>query len=113
MSIPSQIVSTLIQRGRNVAGMLFFFALPVAALGSRSDLQSNRHCDVEYSLHTFDFSAHQVRIEVYSPKTAGKYPLIILVHGSAGTFSLNGTEVPERENFGERSIAERCFVTAL
>lgn len=52
-------------------------------------------------------------MEIYRPLENGTFPLILLLHNSAGAFTLKSAAEPATENFGEKTLARSCFVVVL
>lgn len=47
------------------------------------------------------------------PNGRGSHPLVFMLHGSAGAFSLRSDNEPLQDNFGEKTLACNCFVVVL
>jgi dipeptidyl aminopeptidase/acylaminoacyl peptidase len=54
-----------------------------------------------------------VQIELYIPDGPKPHPLLLLLHGSAGVYTRNGSSAPIADNFGEKTFAQHCYVVAL
>jgi predicted esterase len=52
-------------------------------------------------------------IEYYRPNGPGLFPLVFMLHGSAGAFSVNSNDEPPVDNFGEKALARSCFAVVL
>jgi dienelactone hydrolase len=76
---------------------------------------TNARCalPIKYHLDSIKVSGRDIRIERFEPKRAGKYPIVILVHGSGGLLTRTGSEMPPEENFGEMRIACAGYVSLL
>jgi dienelactone hydrolase len=70
-------------------------------------------CKYHYYQETTEVGAYKVATEYYVPDARGSHPLVFMIHGSAGAFSLHSEDEPMRDNFGEKTIARGCFVVAL
>lgn len=85
-------------------------ARPQPALNRADD-----HCTAQLSfkMDSYPSGGKPIRVEKYEPITVGKYPIIILIHGSGGLFTRVNDDFPEKENFGERSIACHGYITLV
>jgi len=54
-----------------------------------------------------------IRVELFQPKAAGKYPVIILIHGSGGLLTRADAQMPREDNFGEMQIACGGYMAVL
>jgi len=70
-------------------------------------------CNYRYYQDSTEIDGHKMTTEYYVPEGRGSYPLVFMLHGSAGAFSLRSKDEPLRDNFGEKSIAHSCFVVVL
>src|SRR5690242_9917995 len=61
--------------------------------------------DIEYHPRSFTSGGKAIRVDHFQPKLPGRYPVIIMIHGSGGLLTHTGTEMPGKENFGEMQIA--------
>ena len=87
--------------------------LATAQSHSASAGQSFASCAYRYSLENWNVNEHTVPVEIYEPSPAGTYPLVFMLHGSAGAFSVGLAEEPRRDNFGEKTLAQACFVVVF
>jgi dienelactone hydrolase len=95
------------------AGTLILCGGSAAAEGVSS--QSRNRCaqPIEYRVDSINVGGRAIRIEKFEPKRVGKYPVVILVHGSGGLLTHTGSEMPPEENFGEMRIACAGYVSLL
>lgn len=56
---------------------------------------------------------HPTTVDLFVPDGAGPFPLVFMIHGSAGVFSNTGNPESYRDNFGEHTIAQHCFLVVL
>jgi dienelactone hydrolase len=68
---------------------------------------------ISYRIGGFQSGGKHIRVEEFRPRTPGKHPAIILVHGSGGLLSRSGKALPTDENFGEKQIACAGYVSFL
>jgi carboxymethylenebutenolidase len=69
--------------------------------------------DIEYKPGSFTSGGKAIRVDQFQPKLPGRYPVIIMVHGSGGLLTHTGTAMPSKENFGEMQIACAGYVSLL
>lgn len=60
-----------------------------------------------------EVNGHSVLAETYRPDGPGPFPLVFMLHGSAGVFTPKSREEPASDNFGEKSLARHCFAVVL
>ncbi|MGH9597034.1 MAG: dienelactone hydrolase family protein [Edaphobacter sp.] len=72
-----------------------------------------RACKYNYYQESTEVGVHSVTTEYYVPTGRGTHPLVFMLHGSAGAFSLHSNNEPLRDNFGEKTLARNCFVVVL
>jgi len=70
-------------------------------------------CRYHYYQESTEVDGHNMTTEYYVPDGRGSHPLVFMLHGSAGTFSLHSNDEPPRDNFGEKTLARGCFVVVL
>ena len=75
--------------------------------------QSSRSCSYQYVHSAVYLRGNQVTVEYYRPLGVGKYPLVLMLHGSSGVYSTDGESEPATDNFGEKQLARNCFAVAL
>jgi dipeptidyl aminopeptidase/acylaminoacyl peptidase len=94
---------------------LNFLLCLLALLSSQSLLAygESRFCSYEYLRSAVPVSGKLVTIEYYKPAAVGRYPLVFMLHGSSGVFSVDGVSEPATDNFGEKELARQCFAVAL
>jgi len=68
---------------------------------------------LDYHWGSFTSGGKLIHVEIFRPKGPGKFPAIILVHGSGGLLSRNGTQMPLEDNFGEIRIACSGYIAVL
>lgn len=68
---------------------------------------------IDYSIGTFISGGKSIRVEQFRPKHGQKHPVIMLIHGSGGLLTRNGTELPHKENFGEIQLACAGYFSLL
>ncbi len=69
--------------------------------------------DIDYQQSSFTSGGKLIRVELFQPAGAGKYPIIVMIHGSGGLLTRQGTELPQEDNFGEMRIACRGYIALL
>jgi len=74
---------------------------------------ARKPCAASFALIHLTAAGRSIPIEIYRPTDGAKHPLILMLHGSAGVYTNPTGEMPAEDNFGEKSIAEACFVVAL
>lgn len=52
-------------------------------------------------------------MELYIPKGTGPFPLVFMLHGSAGALSIPPSGKPASDNFGEHFLVRQCLLVAL
>lgn len=90
--------------------LLLLVAVPSYGL-STNRMQAS--CIYRYSLESWTINEHQVPVEIYRPDRAGTYPIVFMLHGSAGALSVRLGQEPTQDNFGEKSLARACFVVVF
>jgi acetyl esterase/lipase len=70
-------------------------------------------CKYHYYQELTELDGHSITTEYYVPDGQGSHPLVFMLHGSAGAFSLHSNEEPSRDNFGEKALVRSCFVVVL
>ena len=70
-------------------------------------------CKYHYYQESTEVDLHKITTEYYVPTGHGRHPLVFMLHGSAGAFSLHSKDEPPRDNFGEKTLARNCFVVVL
>ena len=70
-------------------------------------------CAYHYSQETISVAGHNVMVESYRPNGPGLFPLVFMLHGSAGAFTPPSKSEPARDNFGEKTLARGCFTVVL
>lgn len=68
---------------------------------------------VEYRQSFFSSGGKTIHIEQFQPRAAGKYPMILMIHGGGGLLSHHGTEMPDEDNFGEIRLACSGYVAVI
>jgi|SRR5579859_455217 len=69
--------------------------------------------EIEYKPGSFPSRGRTIQVDQFQPKQSGRYPVIIMIHGSGGLITHTGTEMPAKENFGEIQIACAGYVSLL
>lgn len=70
-------------------------------------------CTYHYTQRPFHINGHSVPVEYYIPDGHGPFPLVFMLHGSAGAFSLKSANEPPLDNFGEKTLARSCFAVVF
>jgi len=70
-------------------------------------------CTYRYSQQSVPINGHPITIEYYVPNGPGPFPLVFMLHGSAGAYSLTSSDEPLLDNFGEKELARSCFGVVL
>jgi carboxymethylenebutenolidase len=96
-----------------VTGTLILCGGQAAAQGLSSHNSARCMLPIEYHLDSIRVGGRAIRIERFEPKRVGKYPIVILIHGSGGLLTHTGSEMPREENFGEMRIACAGYVSLL
>lgn len=96
---------------------LFIIFVPVigATAAAPQDDQKTVTCpELIYKQGHFRSGGETIEIEEYRPKTKGKLPVVIMVHGAGGVFSReSASDIPEMDNFGEKQLACNGFIVLL
>ena len=72
-----------------------------------------QECAFNYRIITVSSGSGSVPVEIYEPIATGRHPLVFMIHGSAGAFTRATEVMPTFDNFGELSLAKKCYVVAL
>jgi poly(3-hydroxybutyrate) depolymerase len=75
--------------------------------------QTHPACTYRYSQQSIQLNGRSVTTEYYVPNGPGPFPLVFMLHGSAGAYSLRSTDEPLLDNFGEKKLARSCFAVVL
>ncbi len=94
-------------------GTLILCCGQAAAQGPSSQNSARCALPIEYHLDSMKVAGKSIRIERFEPQRDGKYPIVILIHGSGGLLTHTGSELPGEENFGEMRIACAGYVCLL
>jgi dienelactone hydrolase len=70
-------------------------------------------CAYHYFSQTATIAGHDTTVEYYKPDGPGPFPLVYMLHGSAGAFTLRSAGEPTTDNFGEKTLARNCFAVVL
>ncbi len=70
-------------------------------------------CKYHYYQSTSLVDGNSMTTEYYLPDSHKSLPLVFMLHGSAGAFSLRSNDEPPQDNFGEKALAHSCFVVVL
>ena len=85
--------------------------LPASAL---LNAQSNKPlCTYHYHQITMAVSGHNILVESYQPDGTGPFPLVFMLHGAQGAFTIKSADEPSTDNFGEKTLAKNCFAVVL
>ena len=84
----------------------FVFAPPTRALAQDS-------CSYTFQVEQVEASGKLIPVEIYRPTSPGPHPLVFMIHGSAGIFTLRNGQQPHPSNFGEDTFARNCYFVAL
>lgn len=82
--------------------------LNISALAKKPDV-----CTYTYQVQSMTTGSKLITIELYRPVGSGHYPLLVMLHGSAGAYSVRSSIPPSPSNFGEDAFARDCYVVAL
>jgi len=74
---------------------------------------STQECSFTHKVISIQSNGVLVPVEVYEPDAPGRHPLVFMIHGSAGAFTRATKVMPAFDNFGELSLAKKCYVVAL
>lgn len=66
-------------------------------------------CAYHFSQRTSVVQGHNVTIEIYQPEGRNPFPLVFMLHGSAGALRVQPGVEPLSDNFGEKTLARHCF----
>src|SRR5216684_2364813 len=108
----------------DVTDSLYFLVMMVSLLGGTSaavgqdsnpcsTTDSCRRNKISYKVGAFMSGGKSIRVELFQPKAAGKYPVIILIHGSGGLLTRADAQMPREDNFGEMQIACGGYMAVL
>lgn len=70
-------------------------------------------CTYHYTEKSILINSHSTTVEYYIPNGPGPFPLVFMLHGSAGAFTIKSHEEPPEDNFGEKTLARNCFAVVL
>jgi dienelactone hydrolase len=98
--------------------ILFAIVVTIGELGqgeSHKEIPHKRsaQCMVTYSITRLLIGSKEVTVETYQPIEKGQYPLIVMLHGAQSVYTRSGNQMPAIDNFGEKQIAQNCYVVAL
>lgn len=79
----------------------------------RSAAQETAGCKFTYTVERILVGDKAIRVELYRPTRTGPHPLVLVLHGSAGVYTVRGSQPPVPSNLGEDSLAKDCYVVAL
>ena len=79
----------------------------------RSAAQETAECKFTYTVERILVGDKVVRVELYHPTSPGSHPLALVLHGSAGVYTVRGSQPPSPSNLGEDALAKDCYVVAL
>lgn len=96
-------------RCRRVASILIV-GISSPLLGAQAPAHS---CAYRYHRRIESIGGHDVNVEEYQPVGAGTFPLVFMLHGSAGAFTVKSDNEPQTDNFGEKRLARACFAVVL
>ena len=68
---------------------------------------------LEYRLGSFEHNGKVIRVELFQPRIEGRFPVIVLIHGSGGLLTRHGKKMPRDENFGEIQVACAGYIALL
>ncbi len=70
-------------------------------------------CTYRYSQQPIPINGRSITVEYYIPNGPGPFPLVFMLHSSAGAYSLKSSDEPLSDNFGEKELARNCFAVVL
>ena len=70
-------------------------------------------CTYHYEQALIQYKGTTITVEYYIPDRYKSYPLVFMLHGSAGAFTLASSHEPSVDNFGEKSLARSCFAVVF
>lgn len=100
-------------RWRSALLVVLVFCAPLSARAATSQHLLSHRCSYQYRVDDVRIDGRPVPIELYVPKGAGPFPLVFMLHGSAGAFSIHPAGAPATDNFGEHFLARQCLLVAL
>jgi acetyl esterase/lipase len=74
---------------------------------------SQPNCSYRYRQEVMTIGNRPVLVETYRPQGPGPFPLVFMLHGSAGAFTPSSADEPANDNFGEKTLARNCFAVVL
>lgn len=74
---------------------------------------SQPNCSYRYRQEVTTIGNRPVLVETYRPQGPGPFPLVFMLHGSAGAFTPSSADEPANDNFGEKTLARNCFAVVL
>ena len=80
---------------------------------SAKALAAQPHCTYRYRRESVKINDRSITVEEYLQDGYRTYPLVFMIHGSAGAFTPLSAGEPQRDNFGEKDLAANCFVVIL
>jgi len=69
--------------------------------------------NIEYRQRSFVSGGKVIRVEQFQPTASGRYPIIVMIHGSGGLLTRHDTALPLYDNFGEMRLACSGYVALL
>lgn len=70
-------------------------------------------CAYRYSQRISVVRGHKVIVEIYQQEGRKTFPLVFMLHGSAGALRIQPGVEPAPENFGEKKLARACFTVVF
>ena len=70
---------------------------------------AHAECAYRYNQRTSVVQGHKVMVEIYQPEGRKTFPLVLMLHGSAGALRVQPGVEPASDNFGEKMLTRACF----
>jgi len=110
----SKVGQHFIMQGKNAVSLrdfcllLIIFSAVFAGIG-----HARAECAYRYSQRTSVVQGHKVIVEIYQPEGLRTFPLVFMLHGSAGALRIQPGVEPTSDNFGEKMLASHCFTVVF
>jgi len=96
-----------------VATFLFAATSECMAQDSSSETEPCPRVDIEYQQRSFVSGGKTIGVEQFQPAASGRFPIIVMIHGSGGLLTRRDAAFPKNDNFGEIRLACRGYVAVL
>lgn len=101
-------------QGKNAVSLRDFCLLLIIISAAFTGIgHAHAECAYLYSQRTSVVRGHKVIVEIYQPEGLRTFPLVFMLHGSAGALRIQPGAEPASDNFGEKTLAHACFTVVF